>query len=282
MIYIFGGINLDVVAKINGKAHLYESNIANISLRAGGVGRNIARAIGNYSKCEFLTCIPNNLYNSVVSDLERNNVSLKYSKYLNDIASLNMYLDIIDSDGVVIGACDTKALLKFDESDIKNVLSIIKDDDIVVIDANIPELAEYIVNNSKGFKMMDGVSSVKLERIKHFVNKLDFIKVNNLEYNIVKDRLPKNYLITNGHGGKIVYKNQELVFDHKELTPVNPTGCGDTFLGTFIGNMDKPLKEAITLSIIAAAASSQIDEAVPTISEIDRINKKDLNIIWME
>ena len=60
MIYIFGGINLDVVAKINGKAHLYESNIANISLRAGGVGRNIARAIGNYSKCEFLTCIPNN------------------------------------------------------------------------------------------------------------------------------------------------------------------------------------------------------------------------------
>ena len=280
MIYVFGGINLDVVAKINGAAKLYESNIANISLRAGGVGRNIARAIGNYTKCEFITCISNSLYNEIVDDLKHNNVSLTYSKYLNDSKSLNMYLDILDSNGVVVGACDTKALESFDENDIKNALSIINDNDIVVIDANIPELAEYIVNNSKGFKIIDAVSSVKLEKIKHITDKIDFIKVNNYEYEIIKDKLPNNYLLTYGNGGFISFNDEKLSFSHKELIPINPTGCGDTFLGTFIANIKKPLKEAISLSIKAAAVSSQSYDAVPSKEMIDSYQIEELNIKW--
>ena len=280
MIYVFGGINLDIVAKVDGNVRLNESNIANISLRAGGVGRNIARAIGNFTSCEFLTCVPNNLYSPIVKELEDNNISLKYSKFLNDESSLNMYIDIVDDKGVVLGACDTKALDSYSIEDIKDILNIINDDDIVVVDANIPELAEYIVYNSKGFKILDAVSSVKLERIKHIVKDLDFIKVNNYEYEIIKDNLPKNYLITCGDGGNIVFNDTELSFRHKELVPVNPTGCGDTFLGTFIGNINRPLKDAIKLSIKAAAVSSQCIEAVPNRKEIDEFDIKELDIKW--
>ena len=123
MIYIFGGINLDVVAKIDGDAKINESNIANISLNAGGVGRNIARAVGNYTCAEFITCVPNDLYSNAVNELETNNISLKYSKFLHDQNSLNMYVDVVDNNGVVIGACDTKALDKFAKDDIKHIFS---------------------------------------------------------------------------------------------------------------------------------------------------------------
>ena len=281
MIYIFGGINLDVVAKIDGDAKINESNIANISLNAGGVGRNIARAVGNYTCAEFITCVPNDLYSNAVNELETNNISLKYSKFLHDQNSLNMYVDVVDNNGVVIGACDTKALAKFTEDDIKHILDMINDDDVVVIDANIPELVEYIVDNSKGFKILDAVSSIKLNKIKHIVQKLDFIKVNNFEYDIICSILPKNYLVTYGDGGEIVFNNERLKFKHKKLNPVNPTGCGDTFIGTFIANIDKPLKEAVIVAIKASAVCSQINDAVPTREMIDNVNEKDLEIVWL-
>ena len=280
MIYVFGGINLDIVAKVAGNVRMNESNIANVSLKAGGVGRNIARAIGNFTLCEFLTCVPNSLYNPIIKELEDNNVSLKYSKFLNDESSLNIYIDVLDDKGVVLGACDTKALNMYSINDIKNILEIINDNDVVVIDANIPELAEYITYHTKGFKILDAVSSIKLQRIKHIVKDIDFIKVNNFEFEIIKEILPKNYLITTGNGGQIVFNGENLIFKHKELIPINPTGCGDTFLGTFIGNMNLPLKDAISLSIKAAAVSSQSLDAVPTKKQIDDYNIKELEIKW--
>ena len=132
---------------------------------------------------------------------------------------------------------------------------------------------------SADFKILDAVSSKKLEKIVNLISLFDLAKVNNLEYKYIKDNPSKKVLRTTGNGLEIIENGKRtLILTHKTLKPVNPNGCGDTLLGTYIANIDKGDTIALRLAIIASAAASQINDAVPTLDEINNINESELEI----
>ena len=283
MIYVFGGVNIDLLIRIKDGVRMYESNPAHITVIDGGVGRNIARAIGNYKPCELVSAFPNDLYKKMIEDLNKHNVSTKYSKFLSNDNS-SMYVDVIDDSGVVLGASDMSVIEEIDELDVAKALSLTKDEDTIIVDTNLNyKTIEYIAKNSKGYKILDAVSSKKLEKVVNLIKLFDLVKVNNIEYDYIKDNPSKKVLRTTGNGLEIIENGKRvLTFTHKTLKPVNPNGCGDTFLGTYIANIDKGDIKALKLAIVASAAASQINSAVPTLDEINNIDESELEIRWTE
>ena len=278
MIYVFGGTNIDIVVKISDKIRYHESNPADISWQAGGVGRNIARAIGNYKECEFITVFPNSLYLDIEKDLLNHRISLNYSIHLES-SSNSLYIDIEDKDGFTLGASDMKAIEKLKKEDVKGVLDLIKDTDLVVIDANISyEVIKELIK-TKAYKVLDAVSSKKLQKIRDLTLCFDLIKVNTYEYEIIKDLPLKKVILTIGDG-IIIKENQKDIFEikHKYFNPISTSGCGDTFLGTYLANLDRGEEEAIKEGIVAAIATSQVLSSIATKEEIAKVNRDDLNI----
>ena len=283
MIYVFGGVNIDLLIKINGNARMHESNPSKITFKDGGVGRNVARAIGNYKPCELVSAFPNHLYQNIIKDLNSNNVSTKYSKIMSS-GKRSMYIYVVDDNGVVIGASDMKIIEEISPEDVSLPVSLTSDSDIVIVDTNLSyDTVEYIVKNANGYKILDAVSSKKLEKVLDLVPLFDLVKVNKIEYEFIKDNPSKKVLLTTGDGLRIIEDEKEILsFTHKTLKPVNPNGCGDTLLGTYVANLDKGDIEAFKIAIIASAASSQTDDATPTLEEINKMNESELKIVWKE
>ncbi len=279
MIYVFGATNVDCLVKIKGKSRMYESNICGINFKTGGVGCNMARSSSNYKNTEFITVLNDFTYSIAKEELSRKNISIKYSLFTKTEDKC-MYIDVLDEDGLVIGASDMSLFDNADLSFMDEVLSKITEEDCVILDANSRRVVEYVLNNSKGKKFIDAVSSVKLERIVDLLPKIYLIKANNFEYEFIKDIRKDGILITNGVGGTIILDGQKYEFSHDTMEPINPTGCGDTFFGAFVANFDKGIKEAMETAIKAAVTCSQIEESVPKVEDIKKYENKELKVLW--
>ena len=278
--YVFGGTNLDLNAKLDTPVALHESNPCEAKFTYGGVGRNIARAIGNYDFCYFISAFNNSpLMSSLIEDLHFHNVDTTLSKtFITDANSI--YINIIDNNGLVVGASDMGLIDKLKISHVKEAISLTREDDIIICDTNLsPQILEYILTHSKGYKVIDSVSSKKLKKVKDIASKFDLIKCNQYEKEMI-DLTNMDYIVTYGDGFTVKYQGTKLSCHHKLVNLVNPSGCGDTFFGTFLSNIKKGLKEALTLSIKAASASALTKESVPTLDEINSIKEDELDIRW--
>lgn len=279
--YVFGASNIDIYALLDNNAVMHESNPSKITIEYGGVGRNIARAISNYKEVNFISAFSDSLlFKGLIEDLKSHNVSIDMSKYVHDNDS--MYLSISDKSGMVIGASSMSLFDELKVEDLKYPLSLIKEDDIIVVDTNNKETTEYIINNTKAYKVLDAVSSIKLSKVKELIDKIDLIKLNNYEYEALGMELKNDYIITTGNGGIIKYKNKKVKFRHNITSEKNTNGCGDTFLGTFIATIGKGLNTAITEAVKSAYASSLISKSVPDKSLINNINLSELNLVIEE
>jgi len=222
------------------------------------------------------------LFGSLLSDLHDHNVGTHM--IISDPSMDNsIYLDIIDERGVVIGASDTKLAEKIKKEDLIEAMMLITKDDVVIVDTNLPhDVIKYILTHSKGYNCMDAVSSKKLEKVLDLLECVDLLKVNEYEYAVAKDYLINDYIITKGNGATVHIGEFNYSFTHDTVSPVNPTGCGDTFFATFIVNMKKGIKEALIEAVRAATASALSLNAVPEMEEIKKIDVSKLNIVWRE
>lgn len=281
--FIFGGANIDIQAMLSSKARLAESNPSSIKTTFGGVGRNIARAIANYNSCYFISAFSKStLFIPLLDDLNQHSVNTTLSKVFKN-KDTSMYIDIVDEDGVVIGASDMSLIESLKKEDVKEAVLKTEDNDIIVVEANLPyDVLEYILKNAKGYKIMDAVSSKKMGKVKELLILTDLIKLNNLEYNMLKDTKINDYIITYGNALEIKIGGEKYHITHNKVHSLNPTGCGDTFIGTFAANINNGLKLAIIESIKAAAASALILESVPSKEDINKITVDDLSIVFEE
>lgn len=276
--YVFGGANIDITIKLNNGKMDRKSNRSIIKVTHGGVGRNIARSIANYRKCTFVSVFNNDPY---MLDLRMNlldhGVNLKHSKIMEELDSY--YVNVITNKGILFGASDMKLINELSIDDVKPVVEQITEDDIVVCDANLNvETIDYILTYSKGYKIIDVVSETKLNNVSKLLSRFDLIKCNELESKHII--FYKDYIITGGNSVKIKINDTFLSCTHNRLEPVSTNGCGDTFVGTFISNLDLGIKEAIVLSIKSGMACSQCYESVPTLEQINAISDDIVKIEW--
>ncbi len=202
-IWVFGGANIDVCGTSVNKLIEYDSNIANIELSFGGVGRNIAQSaalfLDNKEHCvRFITCFSNDHYGEMLrNDCEELGMDIGYS-IVSDKYPTSMYLAILDNNrDMRIAMSDMRILDEINREVIEKAIKDIGPGDIVVVDSNFPDsLLRFIrdsvneINSSAETEAQPGarvriasdpVSINKIDRLIPIISDLSIFKPNKIE-----------------------------------------------------------------------------------------------------
>ena len=285
-ICVIGGSNIDIQGFPREELISGDSNPGLVKTSLGGVGRNIAE---NLTRLNL-----NTKFLSVVGDDENGRLILNHAKSID----LNMentlvvkgeptstYLCVLDEKRDMNVAISSMDILKNMDIDyIKRNEYIIKNSKYCVVDANLPDILEYIVTSYDVPFILDTVSASKAKKIKDLVGYFHTIKPNKIEAEILSgisinseedlrkvgayfiQKGVKNVFITLGADG-VYYKtlDEEGMIIPPRVEMVGATGAGDAFIagliyGLFHGkNIEEEIKFAIGASIIAISSEETIN-----------------------
>jgi len=282
-IVLIGGSNVDYMAKSAKQLIEKNSNIGELQISFGGVGRNIVEnlaLIGN--KVTFYTGIGNDLFGSKLKS-ELQDIGVEVISPKLDVSS-SSYLAIHDADGdMKVAICDSRAIDQIDIDFINENNEEIKSNEYICLETNISEkmigdLFRYYPDKKW---LVEGVSNEKAKRVSKYLDKVYLFKgnrkeaqsvidsdTNNIRKNIQKilDKGAKNVVITNG--SKSVYYGNKNGIDKVIVNPLtdikNTTGAGDAMFAGVVDQIcqGKELREAIIFGDKMANESLHVNKAV--------------------
>ena len=282
-ILVIGGSNIDYVAKSSSPLINRDSNIGEVKISNGGVGRNIALNLSLLNNnVSFITGLGKDLLStSLKKELSSNKIKVLVPKSEYGVGS---YVAINDNSGEMsVAICDSSFCDNFKKE--------IESFENIVLDANLNEkLIEDIISSfPKSRYYVDGVSANKVSRFKKVLNKLHLFKSNLIEAQtitntklegkeLVKKLLslgPKIVIITNsskstfyGYDNNIV-ETPATKIDKKEIVNVN--GAGDAFFSGFVSsyiktnNIESSIEFAKKMSYYTLKSSESVNLEIKNI-----------------
>ncbi|MBU5675131.1 bifunctional hydroxymethylpyrimidine kinase/phosphomethylpyrimidine kinase [Alkaliphilus sp. MSJ-5] len=296
---IVGGANMDIHGFPAGNLILKDSNIGNVKISLGGVGRNIGENLVKLGiDTRLISVIGDDIYGSkILEEARLIGLNMQDSLILKGEPT-STYLSILDESGdmaVAISQMDVydRMTVEF----IKDKRHVIENSRLCIIDTNIPsEVIEYILTTYKDIDFfLDTVSTTKARKVKNLIGYFHTIKPNKIEAEMLtgieiinEDDLKRaaEHLIKKGVkrvfislGDKGIFYSDGNHMKHIEVPRVkivNATGAGDAFVaGLAYGylndmDIDESARIAITASTIAISHENTIN---PNMS-IQNINLK--------
>lgn len=275
-IIAIGGANIDITGISDDVIRMKDSNPGKLQLCMGGVIRNITENLHRLERpVKLITAIGDDLYGEklirhcreIGLDISMALISQKYPT--------STYLSIIDTNGdMVVAINNMEVLTQLTADFFKPIENQIRLTDILLLDTNLmPESIEYLVKSTSGKVFLDTVSAQKAWKIKPHLSRLNTLKTNRMEAEILSDLkidsvasalkvtdffLQKgldNVFITMGKEG-VVYGNrgQQGHFVTDQVNVVNETGAGDAFMAGIIDGFIQELPIA-QITKWASAAS---------------------------
>lgn len=301
-INVIGGSNIDIYAKSHSDLVLKDSNIATVKYAFGGVARNIVENLANLNaNVSFTTVLGNDSFGrDILTSLTAKGVKMNNSLII-DGANTSSYMAVLNKNDMYVAMCDTKVL---DEnltcSTIDNLKDEIKDDDYLILDTNLSEeILKHIVDNLKGIKVIDAISTNKVYKLKPILNKIDIVKLNKLEAEKLAEKEiesredikqiitdlnvvgVKEVLVTFGTKLYVGYEGKVYMFHHHAYQefPVNVTGAGDSLIAcyTYKRSNGASIEEASAFGISASVLTINHIDAVAPLDE-EMINKNIENL----
>jgi pseudouridine kinase len=249
---VIGGANIDIKGKPYKELRQHTSNPGHINIAPGGVGRNIAHNLAQLNvPVTFLSVVGNddegrrlleetrqagvNVEQVVISNTRRTGI---YLAILNAIGDMDIALSGMD------------ILEELNIQYLESKTEVIKNSEIVVFDANIPEesiryITELCYNNNIPV-VVEPVSIDKAKKLKNVLDKIDYITPNKeelesiTEINILndedmkkavkylRDKGIKNVIVTLGERGVYVSSEElEKFIEPYQTEIVDATGAGD-------------------------------------------------------
>lgn len=296
---IVGGINIDIQGFPKNKLILKDSNIGEVKLSLGGVGRNIGENLARLGiNTKLISIIGDDPYGSMVLKHSREiGLNLDNTLILEG-ENTSIYLSILNEDGdmeIAISSMDIYEKMNIEF--IKEQKDIIENSRLCIIDTNLPkETIEYILTRFKGVDFfLDTVSTAKTEKVKDLIGRFHTVKPNKFEAEILTgiridsdddlikateilhDKGVKRVFITLGDKG--VFYSDGVIRGHKS-TPkvkiVNATGAGDAFVaGLAYGYMnDLETEEVVNLAMYASIVALSHEDTINPNMSIEEINLK--------
>ena len=182
-IVVVGGMNLDLLGVPNGPLLPRDSAMGKITMRPGGVGRNIAKrlqALG--AQVRLMTALGNDDRASVLAHLcWKDGIDLSLS--LPTDLPAPCYLCIHDEQGdMALAVNDMSAMEKLTPEAMASRMDAINAADGCVLDANLsPDTLSFIARHASVPLVLDPVSCAKAPRVKRILPYLAAIKPNRLE-----------------------------------------------------------------------------------------------------
>lgn len=292
-ILVIGASIIDITGFSAVKYRSHNSNPGCIKVSMGGVCRNIAETIARLGvPTKFISALGDDDHGRSIHEHSKFiGYDMSDSLFLSH-ASTPTYLAILNEKGEMVSAIvDMWSLNQMDAGFIDTKADIIKNASYTFVDANNPKLLEHILKTYHGQTkfVLDPISAVKAESIKHLMHYFHTVKPNRFEaeailgypldndgalYRAADDFLAKgivNVFISLDENG-IFYanKNSRGILTAKGSKVVNVTGAGDSFvaalgycyLNTF--SLLDTVKFAMSASLLTISHESTIHPEMST------------------
>ena len=296
---VIGGSNIDIQGFPSSELIYKDSNIGEVKMSLGGVGRNIAENLVRMGvNTRLISAVGDDVYGQKILEEAREiGLNMQDSLVLKGEAT-STYLSILDQNKDMVLAISHMDICERMTVDfIKSKRHIIENAALCILDTNIPlDVMEYVLTTFKETVFfLDTVSSTKAKKVKDLIGYFHTIKPNRIEAEMltgveIKDDsdLEKaarvlhekgvvQVFISLGENG--VYYSRDSIAEHIKIPKVNivnATGAGDAFIAALalahLKNMDirQTTKMGIAASIIALSHENTIN---PTLSEETLMNK---------
>jgi len=303
-IFIIGGCNIDIQGAVNSSLRLRDSNPGEISYSFGGVARNVAENLAHFGETVLLISV-------LGSDVFGENM-FQYCKSIginmdyvlrSETFPSSTYLAILDEERDMYTAVVDTAILSLLTNDyIDKVLQDVSAEDILVIDTNLDEeIIHYIVAHSKCPIYMDPISTKKAEKIKGCLNAFYFMKPNRYEAEVLSglkletlqdekrildyfvEKGVKEVVISMGEKGVVASNGKEYIrILHDDVTPVNATGAGDSYMAAYLWakRSGNEFQDCLEIACAVAICTILDNETVGRAINCDKIEqvRKEMNI----
>ena len=241
---VIGGANMDICGSPSGKLIAEYSNPGAVSVRPGGVGRNIAHNLCLLGlDVSLITALGGDIFSAgLLESCRALGMDMRMARSLPERRS-STYLYVTDESGDMhVGISDMDIVESVSPEWLSQHIARINRADAVVIDANLPEASiAYLAANCTAPMIADPVSTVKALRLKSILPRLRAIKPNALEAAALTgeqepERAAKALLragvkqvyVSLGPDGILAAQGESLIRLPCENRPVvNTTGAGD-------------------------------------------------------
>ncbi len=282
-ILLIGAANVDIIGVSNTTIIPFDSNPGTIQLSVGGVAKNIAENLKRLDlDIHFLTFFGNDSFvDYVQSNLKALHIDYSLSIQLNYPSG--KFMSIHRPKGELeLGINDFELLDHVTVDMFKSKEAAIENFDYLVFDTNLPEeVLTYLIHRfSHKTIIVDGVSQLKVVKIKSVLESISLLKVNQKELSAllekpvddiilsVKELLKlglKQVVVTNGTN-PITYNIDKSVYQtfiYEAKKNVSSIGCGDALLsGTLYGLIiKKNMHESVNYGKKAASLTMEVSTA---------------------
>lgn len=272
---VLGGVNMDIGGSPVNKLVMRDSNPGVITLRPGGVGRNIAhdlRLLG--VDVSLVAAVGGDVYGQGILESCRTlGIDMSLARIEMDARS-STYLYVTDETGdMQIGIADMEITQLISPEYIGAQLARINEFSAVVLDANLsPEAVEYAARNCTAPIYADPVSTAKAVRLAPVLDRLYAIKPNIYEAEkLTGERDPvraaraligagvRRVFISLGEEGMLAAEGGQVIRMPRELvTVVNTTGAGDAATAAIVwaGLQGMSLEASVRAAVKAGAITA--------------------------
>jgi len=180
-----GSMNMDIVGRAFLTLRLADSNPGVITHTPGGVGRNIAHNLALLGKkTALISVVGEDLYGqSLLARAQEIGLDVSHCAIMKHKRS-STYLALLDEAGEMVSAINDMAIIEHLTPDFfAPLIPFLGTARTLVIDCNLPQATlEFLLNQPDLPPIfVDGVSSVKIVKIKHLLAKIALLKPNRLE-----------------------------------------------------------------------------------------------------
>ncbi|PTQ55440.1 MAG: Pseudouridine kinase [Candidatus Carbobacillus altaicus] len=251
-ITVIGGANIDIKGKPYKELKHSTSNPGYINIAPGGVGRNISHNLAQLN-------VPVTLLSVVGNDDEGRRL-LEETRHagvnveevaISTTRRTGIYLAILDTTGDMdIALSGMDILEELNVQYLESKTEVIKNSEIVVFDANIPEESiRYITELCYNYNIpivVEPVSVDKAQKLKGVLDRIDYITPNKEELQSItgirlrndedmkkaveylREKGVKNVIVTLGERGAYIYSGAiDKLIDPYKTDVVDVTGAGD-------------------------------------------------------
>ena len=280
-VIVVGGANTDICGCPAQSLVRHDSNPGRVTIRHGGVGRNIACDLARLGlDVSFVTAVGEDLLSAgVLEGCLKHSVDVSLSRTVPG-ARGSVYLYLTDGNGEMDAAiADMDVVSALTPDYLRPLLSELNVADAVVLDGNLEkETIVFLCKNVTAPLYADPVSGAKAARFAQVIGRLAAIKPNLIEARALtgKDSAEDcaaalldagvgRVFLSLGGGGILAASGEERVLLPCERMPVvNTTGAGDAATAAIVwacvSGLD--LADAALAAVRAGAVTAACDETV--------------------
>lgn len=279
---------MDICGSPAGKLIPRDSNPGFVSLRPGGVGRNIAHNLCLMGlDVSLIAALGSDVYAAaILESCTALNLDMSMARVLRDYRS-STYLYVTDESGdMEVGISDMEIVRHISPDYLKPLMERINSASAVVLDANLaPETIAFLAENCTAPLYADPVSTAKAERLLPVLNRLFAIKPNRIEAEHLTgekdaERAARALLaagvervfISLGAQGMLAAEGKEMIrFPNVKADVVNTTGAGDAATAALVwaGVHGMDLQNSAMAALRAGALTTECMEANnPKLAEV--------------